>query len=365
MFSLYFFADFISREFLASVDPDAGVANGIDDEYHELRAQKADFIRNHPTYDKVFWVIGQKNPLRKLCQKVVQPPRGERIFGTAPSPVAHPIFQLIILLTVIGGIVVEGIATPAYRRTYFQQHGLTRGAWFEIAETTFGFALFVEFLIKVLADGFVLTPNGYLHSIWNCLDFVIMIGIIVNVTTGLIFIGGLSRVTRSLKALRALRLITLVDKMRNTIGTLMIYGALQIVDAAILAILYMIPYAVWGLNVFNGRMNACNDTSARGLGDCVGEYINTVYDDAFGFPVPRVWDYPAPSTTFNFDSFRSSLLILFEIVSLEGWIDVMRVASSITGPNQQPQNYASPGNAVFFLIYNLLGAVVVLTVFVR
>ncbi|KAF9530724.1 Ion transport protein-domain-containing protein [Crepidotus variabilis] len=351
-------------ELLATLNPDVGLAEAADDEAHERRAQKADFIRDHPTYDKVFWFIGQKNPLRRLCQKIVQPARGDRIFGQAPSPIAHPIFQLLLLLTVIGGVVVEGIATPVYRRNYFARYGLTRGAWFEIAEATFGFTLFVEFLIKIIADGFVFTPNGYLRSIWNCLDFFIMSGIIVNVTTGLIFVGGLSRFTRSLKALRALRLVTLIDKMRNTFETLIISGAIRILDAAVLAILYMIPYAVWGLNIFNGKMNSCNDKGVNGLADCLNEYPNTVFGDAFAFPVPRVWDNPSPSTSFSFDSFRSSLLIMFEIVSFEGWIDVMNVASSITGPNLQPNVNASPANAIFFVIYNLLGGVVVLTLFI-
>ncbi|CAA7264458.1 unnamed protein product [Cyclocybe aegerita] len=351
-------------ELLVAVNPQIGLADAAEDEYHERRAQKADFIRDHPTYDKVFWVIGQKNRLRKLCQKVVQPARGERIFGTPPSPVAHTIFQLILLFTVIGGIAIEAIATPIYRRNYFQKFGFVRGAWFELAEASFGFTLFVEFMIKIIADGFLFTPNGYLRSIWNCLDFIIMIGIIVNVTTGLIFIGGLSRFTRALRALRALRLITLIDKMRSTFQTLIISGAIRILDAAVLAILYMIPYAVWGLNIFNGRMNLCNDGDVDGISDCIGEYVNTVYDDAWGFPVPRAWDNPSPSTTFSFDSFRSSLLILFEIVSLEGWIDAMGVATSITGPGQQPQVNASQANAIFFLIYNLMGAVVVLTLFV-
>jgi hypothetical protein len=310
-------------------------------------------------------LIGQKNWLRKLCQKVVQPARGERINGTPPSPVAYPIFQLILLLTVFGGIAVEGVATPAYRRHFFRQSGPIRGAWFEIAEAAFGFTLFVEFMIKIIADGFIFTPNGYLRDIWNCLDFLIMVGLIVNVTTGLIFVGGLSRFTRSLKALRALRLITLIDKMRNTFQTLIISGAVRILDAAVLAILYMIPYAVWGLNIFSGRMTSCNDGGQNDISDCVGEYVNTVYDNAFGFPVPRVWDNPSPSTSFSFDSFRSSLLILFEIVSLEGWIDVMAAATSITEPGQQPRTNASQGNAVFFVIFNLLGGVVVLTLFIR
>ena len=296
------------------------------------------------------------------------PAGGERIFGTPCSPIAHPFFQLILLLVVIGGIVVESIATPVYRRTFYAENGLVRGAWFDIAEAAFGLTLILEFIIKVIADGFIFTPNAYLRSIWNILDLFILSGLIVNVTTSLVFIGGLSRFTRSLKALRALRLITLIDIMRNTFQSLIISGVSRILDAAVLAILYMIPYAVWGLNIFSGKMNECNDSSVAGLTDCIAEFDSAVLgenNDKFGFLVPRVWDNPAPSTTFSFDTFRASLLILFEIVSLEGWVDVMQVATSIVGPDLQPQSNSSQVNAIFFLIYNLLGGVVILTLFVR
>ncbi|PFH47046.1 hypothetical protein AMATHDRAFT_77384 [Amanita thiersii Skay4041] len=349
---------------LASINVDGGSVEDLDDAIYERRAQKADFIRNHPSYDKTFWIFSQKHVLRKMCQKLVQPANGERIFGTACSPVAHPIFQLVLLLTVIGGIVVESIANPLYRRDFYMRYGYTRGAWFDIAESAFGFTLLVEFLIKVIADGFLFTPSAYVRSIWNILDFFIMIGLFINVTTGLIFVGGLSRLTRSLKALRALRLITLIDRMRYTFQSLIISGAVRIFDAAILAILYMIPYAVWGLNIFAGKMNQCNDGDVTGMGDCIDEFTNNVYENTFGFLAPRVWDNPAPSTVFSFDTFRASLLILFEIVSLEGWIDVMGIATSITGENKQPQTNASPANAIFFLVYHLVGGVVILTLFV-
>jgi hypothetical protein len=55
---------------------------------------------------------------------------------------------------------------------------------------------------------------------------------------------------------------------------------------------------------------------------------------------------------------------LFEIVSLEGWIDVMNTVTSITGPGLQPQPNSAGANAIFLLIYNLLGGVVILTLFV-
>ncbi|KAI9433175.1 Ion transport protein-domain-containing protein [Lactarius indigo] len=353
-------------DLLAAINNEAAMAEEVNDALDERRAIKADFIRDHPSYDKTFWIFSQKNVVRRFCQTLVRPAGGDRIFGRPPSKIAHIIFQLVLLLTVIGGIVVESIATPVYRRNYYLEHGRVRGSWFDMAESAFGLTLLMEFVIKVVADGFSFTPNAYVRSIWNVLDFFIMAGLLVNVTTGLIFIGGLSRFTRALKALRALKLITLIEKMRSTFESLIISGITRILDAALLAILYMIPYAVWGLNIFAGLTNQCNDGDASGLTDCINEYNVSVVGDAgaFPFPVPRVWANPSPSTTFSFDSFRASLLILFEIVSLEGWIDVMGVVTSITGPNQQPQTNASQVNAIFFVIYNLLGGVVILTLFV-
>ncbi len=353
-------------EVLAALNNDAVDAEEINDALYERRAQKADFIRDHPTYDKTFWIFSQKNWLRRMCQKLVAPAGGDRIFGTPHSAIAHPIFQLLLLLTVLGGIIVETIATPLYRRDFYATNGAIRGTWFDIAEGSFAIVLLVEFVIKIIADGFLFTPNAYIRSIWNILDLFILVGILVNATTGLIFIGGLSRITRSLKALRALRLITLIDKMRSTFESLIISGIARILDAALLAILYMIPYAVWGLNIFAGVTNECNDDSVSGINDCIGEYsTNNLIDGSFNYLVPRVWDNPAPSTQFSFDSFRQSLLILFEIVSLEGWIDVLGVATSVTGEGQQPQVNASVGNSIFFLIYNLMGGVVIFTLFVR
>ncbi|KAJ7730944.1 Ion transport protein-domain-containing protein, partial [Mycena olivaceomarginata] len=315
----------------------ATASEELTDMVYERHTQKADFVRDHPSYDKTFWIFSQKNILRRACQKLVQPASGVRVFATPQSPILYPLFQVMLLLIVIGGIVLEAIANPVYRRNYFTEHGLMRGAWFDIAESGFGFVFLAEFLIKIVADGFLFTPNVYVHSIWNLLDFVIMVGLLANVTTGLIFVGGLNRLTRSLKALRVLRIITLIDRMRTTFESLIISGVPRIVDA----------------RDPRDLMNECNDGGVGGADMCVNEFTNTVYGDVFGFAVPRVWDNPAPSTVFSFDSFRSSLLILFEIVSLEGWW-MLWPAPDERGADQRH----------LFLVYNLLGAAVILTLFV-
>ena len=332
----------------------------------EQRARRAITIANHPSYDKSLWIFSQNNGIRRFCQQFVPPSNNdneERMFGRPPSPLLEFCFRALMLLIVVAGIIVEAVATPIYRSAYYAQYD-TKGTWFDICEAVFGFLLVVEFIVKIIADGFIFTPNAYLLNIWNIVDGIILIAVLVNVSTSLIVIGGISRFTRALKAFRALRLITLVGWMRETFHSVLFAGARRILDAAVLAILYMIPYAVWGLNIFSGMMFSCSDPGSTSKGDCEGIFISTPVDDSFGFYTPRVWSNPTPSTHFSFDSFGDSLLILFEIVSLEGWIDVLEVALGITGKDRQPKTNASQINAIFFLLYNLLGAVVILTLFV-
>ena len=333
----------------------------------EDRAKRADFIAAHPTYDKTLWIFSQRNPVRRFFQTIVPPSNGDRIYGTPPTLLGQASFQLIILIAVIGGIVVAGIANPVYRLA-FEKSSDQRFPWYDLAEAVFGLILFVEFIIKIIADGFVFTPNAYIYSIWNIIDFIVMISLVVNLTVTLIVTGEPSRLVRSLKAVRAIRLITLFGWMRSTFDSVVFAGGQRILQAAVLAMLYMIPYAVWGLNIFAGLFYTCNDTSGfvTSKAGCVNEYISTPLDGQnLGFLAPRSWSNPDSGTQWSFDGFQSSLLILFEIVSLEGWINVMSAAMSIVAQDQQPEQDISQFNAIFFLAYNLLGAVVILTLFVR
>lgn len=122
---------------------------------------------------------------------------------------------------------------------------------------------------------------------------------------------------------------------------------------------FLVPFAIYGVNLFNGKMVKCNDDNVTGnLTSCVGEYLSSPYN----------WDVLAPRAASNpyydFDNFGDSLFILFQIVSQEGWTDVQESAMSITGVDMQPQSDNKPENGLFFVVFNLLGSVFVLTLFV-
>ncbi|WWC70741.1 uncharacterized protein I206_104692 [Kwoniella pini CBS 10737] len=335
------------------------------DALRERRNQQADFIAAHPSFDQSLWIFRQSNPVRKFCQACVQPAYGDRIFGRPAHPILQLVVKTIVFSAVVASIVVAAVASPAYRRNYYGRHGYVRGTWFDLTEVALGTVFIAEAGIKIIADGFVFAPNAYLLSLWNVLDFIILITLLVNTTTSLIFIGGLSRVTRALKSFRALRLITLFSRLRDTLHAVLFAGALKILDASILMVLYLIPFAVWGLNIFSGLLFYCNDDSVSGKSTCIGEYSASPVDDSISFLVPRVWANPSlDASKWSFDSFRESILILFESVSLEGWIDVMASLMNIVGRGYQPQNMASQWNAIYMVIFNLFGGVIILTLFV-
>ncbi|WVQ72778.1 hypothetical protein IAR50_002338 [Cryptococcus sp. DSM 104548] len=335
------------------------------DAIRERRNQQADFIAAHPSYDKSLWIFKQSNPVRRFCQACVSPAYGERIFGRPANPIMAMTLKLIVFLSVVASIVIAAIASPSYRKTYYEDNGVFRGTWFDLVEVALGAVFLLEAAIKIIADGFIFAPNAYLLSLWNVLDSIILITILVNTTTSLIYIGGLSRVTRALKGFRALRLITLFGRLRDTLHAVLFAGASKILDASIFMVLYLIPFSVWGMNIFSGLLYYCNDDDASGLSDCFGEFSTSSVDDSLTYLAPRVWSNPTvDASKWSFDTFRSSLLILFEIVSLEGWIDVMASVMNISGKDQQPSDMASQWNAIYMVIFNLFGGIIIFTLFV-
>ncbi|TXT15853.1 hypothetical protein VHUM_00356 [Vanrija humicola] len=335
------------------------------DALRERRNQQADFIAAHPSYDRSLWIFSNRGPIRNFCQALVPPAYGFRINGRPAHPFWSLVFKFVIFATVVSSVVVAAISTPLYRKQYYAKHGYHHFTWFDSTELALAVVFVLEFFIKIIADGFIFSPNAYLLSIWNLVDLVILGTIIVNTTTAILVVGGLSRTTRAFKAFRALRLVTLFARLRDTFHAVLFAGMVRIIDACVLMILYLIPFAVWGLNIFSGLLASCNDTSGDVLfgTECVGEFSSSPVGD-FNFLAPRVWANPAfGGSIWAFDSFRQSMLILFEIVSLEGWTDVMASTMNIVGEGQQPQTNNRQWNSIFFIIFNLFGGVIILTIF--
>jgi hypothetical protein len=324
------------------------------------KAQR-EYLRKHPSYNVSLFLFKPNNPIRKICQRIVGPGRGgDRIEGVAPSVPVWYAFSAFIYAAIIAMVLLACVTTPLYQKDYFKTHQFSVKNWFVFTDMGFALLFSVEAIIKVIADGFFWTPNAYFRGSWGFIDGVVLVTLWVNVAASLYNEGQITRTVGAFKALRALRLLNISDSARDHFHSVILRGGWKIISAAFVSLSLLIPFAIYGLNLFVGKLQACNDLDSgiRNLTDCVDEYRSQ----------PYAWDVLAPRKVSNpyydFDNFGNSAFILFQIVSQEGWTDVSWAAQSITGVFTQPRDFASQGNAIFFVVFNLLGAVFVLTLFV-
>ncbi|KAJ2981109.1 hypothetical protein NUW58_g6773 [Xylaria curta] len=331
----------------------------------ERRKAQREYLRRHPTYNNTLYIFTPQNPIRRLCQRIVGPGRGvERFDGVEPNKIVWYSFSVFIYAAIIAMVVIASVTTPLYQKLYLEQLQLTednRGtSWFVWIDLAFAVLFTVEAVIKIIADGLLFTPNAYYRSSWGFIDAVVLITLWINVLTLIFNDGSVSRIVGAFKALRALRLLNISNTARDTFHSLIIVAGWKIISAALVSLSLLIPFAIYALNLFSGQLLACNDGDLTALSDCFGEYKSSPSNPEWQLLAPRVAENPF----FSFDDFGASLFILFQIVSQEGWIDVSFAVQSITGPDLQPRDMASRGNALFFVVFNLLGTVFVLTLFI-
>ncbi|KAI9373064.1 Ion transport protein-domain-containing protein [Aspergillus egyptiacus] len=322
----------------------------------ERKKAQREYLIRHPKYNTSLFLFKPDDPIRRLCQRIVGPGRGNQRFeGVEPYKPVWYTFSAFIYAAIVAMVVLACITTPIYQNQNFQ----TDKDWFTYTDLGFAILFTIEALIKVIADGFFWTPNAYFRGSWGLIDGIVLVTLWINVLSALTSERGVSRAIGAFKALRALRLLNFSESAKNTFHSVIIVGGWKVIAAAAVSMSFLIPFAIYGVNLFNGQMVVCNDGELEGsLAACVGEFSSEPFN--WEILAPRV----ASNPYYDFDNFGNSLFILFQIVSQEGWTDVQSSAMSITGVGQQPEKFAAPENGLFFVVFNLLGAVFVLTLFV-
>ena len=231
-------------------------------------------------------------------------------------------------------------------------------------------AIFVgELLTKVLAYGLLSTPNAYLKDGWNRLDFVIVLSSIVSM------VGESSpafRVLRMLRVLRPLRLISRFKGMRTAVQ-LLLRAMPRVLDVAVVYCLFLLVFSILGVQLFAGKLGACHDENSgpltRAPSALAGEEKTPALEQGW-LPLAQPACDRAPHVGWanppfgSFDNTPSSMLLLFEMSTLEGWTEVMFATVDATAIGEAPQRDAHPENALFFILWIVLGSMLLLNLFV-
>ncbi|KAK6201361.1 Ion transport protein-domain-containing protein [Scheffersomyces amazonensis] len=339
---------------LENFDP-ANFARNILTERNALIVKQNRFLDRNPRFNYVFYIISPHHWIRRMSQRIVGPSYGDRIDGVNPYKRVSEIFTLVMFISTIALVVTACYLTPLYRKKQVELYGnFNWSFWLEVA---FNVLFTMEFLIKVLADGLIFTPNGYMRSSWNLIDMLVLLSLWIELIAFLKDDGNLARFVRGLKALRALRLLTVSETAKANFHNTLISGFGKIINAGIISLCLLFPFSIWGLNIFEGRLGYCLDGQSP-LSMCYNEYQNDVFN--WNVVSPNVYTHPY----LEFNQFGTAFATLFEIVSLEGWADLLQNLMNSTGVGTVPQTDASPFNGVFVILFNFISTIFILTLFV-
>ena len=206
-----------------------------------------------------------------------------------------------------------------------------------------------EIACKVVANGLLFSETAYLRNGWHQIDALIAV-----LCVGEIFDGGMGGnymgavVLRSVHVLRPIRLIARLPGLRQVIA-LLVNVMPRVVNILLVYCLFMVVFAVLGVQIFSGKFGTCPaDLSQPDKASCLA--------------AGHAWRSSPHSGSF--DNILSACLYLFEISSLEGWPTAMYLGADAVGIDQSPQTDFFYVSVLYFIAWIILGAFVVLNVFV-
>ncbi|GFR46009.1 hypothetical protein Agub_g7487 [Astrephomene gubernaculifera] len=248
-------------------------------------------------------------------------------------------------------------------------------------------AFTLEALLKIITFGFAFTgKHAYIRSGWNVLDFLI---VLVGFALTAIQVAGkdgsnlqMLRVLRTLRALRPLRAASRYEGLRVVVNALFaVIPAMM--NVALVCVLFYVIFAILSVNLFKGKLYSCVDADS-------GERLDPEYLLAPGQTLTRQWCEAGSVTVTNsahtaalnvtlpeynistawvnqratFDHVGAALLTLFQVATLELWVDITFSAVDATAEGQQPLWNHNPAVALFFVAFIVVGSFFVLNLFV-
>ena len=167
--------------------------------------------------------------------------------------------------------------------------------------------------------------------------------------------GGVTDSLQALKALRALRAFRPLRMISRNKGMKLIVNALisslpSMTNVTIVCLFLMLIFAILGVNFFKGKFQRCS----------IGDYPDIV-DKAACLAAGGAW----VNKDENFDNVLFGTRTLVELMTTEGWVDVMDDGCDGVSPTEQPREDANAFLSVpFFVVFMIFGSQFILNLFV-
>lgn len=280
---------------------------------------------------------------RNLALLVGWSPKGQEPRNTW---FANFIFLMIIISSITLALDTPGLDKDSDLKTTLN-----------ILDIIFTVIFTVEMLMKMIVYGFVFTPDAYMKDGWNGLDFFIVITSIVALPSNAALGAGDDspvaslRVLRTFRALRPLRMINRAPGLKVVVDA--IFKCLPaFFNIALVTWLVYLVFAIMGVQLWAGKFWYCTDGDVDFVHQCNG----TMADGTV-----REWK----NKPLNFDDVLQAQLTLYEVASLEIWLDVMYAAMDVPEKlGENPKKNQSWVFSLYFVVFIVIGSFLMMNLFV-
>ena len=212
---------------------------------------------------------------------------------------------------------------------------------------------FAEMILKIIVFGLMCNgKNSYLKSMWNILDCTIVVMSLL-----LILLEDLKlkqvKIMRMLRVLRPLRMISRNPGMRLVIMS-MINAIPDIGNMMLVSILTQCLFSVLGTNLYKGTFFYCYSPNVPSA------FIGAIRDKYDCMDHGGEW----LDKDQNFNDFLTSQVTFFNIMTTEGWIDVMWDGVDSNKIDEVPIKGNSPNQMWLFLVCMIISSLFILNMFV-
>jgi hypothetical protein len=223
----------------------------------------------------------------------------------------------------------------------------------------FNIIIYTEFVLKVIAMGFVFGADGYMADGWNWIDFVVVASSFTDLVMSNLFgsSGGGKALAalRAFRLLRPLKLLTSIPSLRVLLRTLMesvqSLGGIMGLAMFFFTIFSILGVAIWSgkihyrcytteapvngvWNVLEGYNNLCNPSNPDTCptGSFCGSRFEQFNEDNSRYDFTDA-DYLGVDTDMeefnygltNFDNIGSAFMTIFIVTTMDGWTKIMNI----------------------------------------
>lgn len=218
--------------------------------------------------------------------------------------VSSQIFEWFIISVIIVNVMLLLLESPDYPSTESSR----------FLDKSFIYIYTIECILKIFANGLVFNKQAYFKDWWNLIDFTIVVTSWVDIS------GGSSpnlKPLRTLRILRPLRGVSSIEGVRVLI--LSLFMSLKPLTNALIVLFIVISiFAIIGLQLWTGILrNRCLDLETGIIGNVCG-YKSCRKGEFCVYTIENPFN-----GTLSFDNFFYSWLNVFQVITLEGWSNMM------------------------------------------